>query len=96
MEYSCLNWVYVHEVTLGIIIIIVAVIVIIIIIIIIIIVSTQALGHTQPPIQWVPGAISLGIKRPGHEADHSPPFSAEVRNDGAIPILPNTPSWSSA
>jgi hypothetical protein len=25
----------------------------------------------QPPIQWVPGAISLGVKRPGRETDHS-------------------------
>jgi hypothetical protein len=32
----------------------------------------------QPPIQWVPGALSLGVKRPGLEADHSPPSSAEV------------------
>jgi hypothetical protein len=32
----------------------------------------------QPPIQWVPGDLSLGVKRPGREADHSPPSSAEV------------------
>jgi hypothetical protein len=37
-------------------------------------------GPTQPPIQWVPGALSLEVKRQGHEADHSPPFSAEVKN----------------
>jgi hypothetical protein len=37
-----------------------------------------ALGPTQPPIQWAPGAFSLGVKRPGREADHSPPSSAEV------------------
>jgi hypothetical protein len=37
-------------------------------------------GLTQPPIQWVPGALSLGVKRPGREADHSPPSSAEVKN----------------
>jgi hypothetical protein len=36
-----------------------------------------ALGPTQPPIQWVPGALSLGVKQPGREADHSPPSSAE-------------------
>jgi hypothetical protein len=42
--------------------------------------SRQALGPTQPPIQWVPGALSLGVKRPGREADHSPPSSAEVKN----------------
>jgi hypothetical protein len=28
---------------------------------------------------WVPGALSLGLKRPGREADHSPPTSAEVK-----------------
>jgi hypothetical protein len=39
-----------------------------------------ALGPTQPPIQWVPGALSLGVKRPGREADHSLPSSAEVKN----------------
>jgi hypothetical protein len=42
--------------------------------------SRTALGPTQPPIQWVPGALSLGVKRPGREADHSPPTSAEVKN----------------
>jgi hypothetical protein len=26
------------------------------------------------------GAFSLGVKRLGREADHSPPFSAEVKN----------------
>jgi hypothetical protein len=25
-------------------------------------------------------AISLGVKRPGREADHSPPSSAKVKN----------------
>jgi hypothetical protein len=40
----------------------------------------MALGPTQPPIQWVPGALSLGIKRAGCEADHSSPSSAEVKN----------------
>jgi hypothetical protein len=42
--------------------------------------SRTALGPTQTPIQWVPGALSLGLKRPGREADHSPPYSAEVKN----------------
>jgi hypothetical protein len=41
--------------------------------------SRTALGTTQPPIQRVPGALSLGIKRPVREADHSPPSSAEVK-----------------
>jgi hypothetical protein len=41
--------------------------------------SRTALGPTQLPIQWVPVALSLGVKRPGREADHSPPSSAEVK-----------------
>jgi hypothetical protein len=41
--------------------------------------SRTALGPTQPTIQWVPGALSLEIKRLGREADHSPPSSAEVK-----------------
>jgi hypothetical protein len=41
--------------------------------------SRTALGPTQPPIQWVPGALSLGVKRLGREAEHSPPTSAEVK-----------------
>jgi len=41
----------------------------------------MALGHTQPPIQQVPGALSLGVKQLGHEA---------------VPPLPKTPSWHGA
>jgi hypothetical protein len=40
--------------------------------------SRMALGSTQAPNQWVPGALSLGVKRPGREADHSP-STAEVK-----------------
>jgi len=40
----------------------------------------MALGPTQPPIQWVPRALSLMIKLQGREIDHSPPSSAEVNN----------------
>jgi hypothetical protein len=42
--------------------------------------SRQALELTQPPIQCVPEAFSLGVKQPGREADHSPPSSAEGKN----------------
>jgi hypothetical protein len=35
--------------------------------------SRPALGPTQPPIQWERGAVSLGIKRSGCQADHSAP-----------------------
>jgi hypothetical protein len=31
------------------------------------------------PIQWVPWALSPGVKWPGREVDHSPPTSAEVK-----------------
>jgi hypothetical protein len=42
--------------------------------------SRPALGPTQLFIEWVPGALSLGVKWPGREADHSRPSSAEVKN----------------
>jgi len=41
--------------------------------------SRPALRPTQPPVQWVPG-LSGGKVRPGHDADPSPPSSAEVKN----------------
>jgi hypothetical protein len=43
------------------------------------IVSRPALGPTQPPIQWILRALSLGIKQPACEADHSPLSCAEVK-----------------
>jgi hypothetical protein len=48
-----------------------------------------------PHVQWIPETISLGVKRPGHEANYSPPSSAEVKNSGAIPPLPHMSSWHS-
>jgi hypothetical protein len=53
--------------------------------------SRPALGSTQPPIQWVPGALSLGVKRSGREADHSPPTSAEVKK---MWIYTSTPPYA--
>jgi hypothetical protein len=41
--------------------------------------SRPALGSTQPPIQWIPGDLSPGVKRLGREADHSPPANTEVK-----------------
>jgi hypothetical protein len=58
--------------------------------------SRPALGPIQPPIQWVPGAISPEVKRPGREAGHLPPSNAEVKNGGAIPPLPDMSSWRGA
>jgi hypothetical protein len=43
-----------------------------------------ALGHTQPPIQWVLGPLSSVVQWPGHEAGHSSPSSAQDKNGGAI------------
>jgi hypothetical protein len=42
--------------------------------------SRPALGPTQPPIRRLRGLFPPGVKRPGREADHFPPFSAEVKN----------------
>jgi hypothetical protein len=59
--------------------------------------SRTVLGPTQPPVQWVPGALSLGVMRPGLEADHSPPFSAEVKEWVELYFhSSNTPSWRGA
>jgi hypothetical protein len=43
-------------------------------------VSRLAQGPTQPPIQWIRGAVSLGVKQSGHEAGHSPLSSAKFKN----------------
>jgi hypothetical protein len=40
--------------------------------------SRPAPGSTQPPVQWVPG-LSRGLRRPGRDADYTPPSSAEVK-----------------
>jgi hypothetical protein len=55
------------------------------------------MGHTKPPIQWVPGALSLGVKWPGREVDHSPPSKAKVKECVELYLhSPNTPSWRGA
>jgi hypothetical protein len=52
---------------------------------------------TQPPIQWVPVVLSLRVKRPGREADHSPASSAEVKECVGLYLhSPNTPPWCGA
>jgi hypothetical protein len=61
-------------------------------------VSRQVLGPTEPLIQWISAALSLGGKRPGREADHSPQSNAEVkRMHGCILPLPQyvPMSWCS-
>jgi hypothetical protein len=39
----------------------------------------QGLGPIQPPIKWVLGALTPGVKWTGHEANHSPSSSAKVK-----------------
>jgi hypothetical protein len=57
----------------------------------------MALWSTQPPIQRVQGALSLGVIRPGRESDHSPPFSAEFKECVELYLhSPNTPAWRGA
>jgi hypothetical protein len=58
--------------------------------------SRTSLGATQPLIQWVPGVLTLEVKRPGHEADHSPPSSAEVKECVELYLHPHTSSWRGA
>jgi hypothetical protein len=38
-------------------------------------------GFTQHPIQWLPGALSLGVKRPGRAAD------LHLVNGKVIPVI---------
>jgi hypothetical protein len=53
--------------------------------------SRPILGSTQPPIQLVPGVLSPGVKRPGREADRSPPTSDEVNK---MWIYTSTPTYT--
>jgi hypothetical protein len=56
--------------------------------------SRTALGPAQPSIQWVVETLSLGVKRPGREADPSPPSSAKDKECVELYLhSPNTPSW---
>jgi hypothetical protein len=52
--------------------------------------SIPVLGPTLAHIQWVIGALSLGVKLPGREADHSPPFIADVNNAWNYTLLPQS------
>jgi hypothetical protein len=53
--------------------------------------SRPALAPIQPPIQWVPGVLSPGVKRSGSEADRSLPTSAEVKKTW---IYTSTPPYA--
>jgi hypothetical protein len=51
-------------------------------------VSVTALEPTQPPIQWVPGALSLGVKRPVREADHHLHLVPRSKNEWSYTSTP--------
>jgi hypothetical protein len=51
--------------------------------------------YGPPRGQWVPGAISTGLKRPVREVYQSP-SSAEVLNGGGIPTFSDMSSWHGA
>jgi hypothetical protein len=55
--------------------------------------SILTLEPIQPPIQWVRGALSQGVKRPGCEPGLSLPSSAEVKTDVVVSPLPHSTSW---
>jgi hypothetical protein len=57
--------------------------------------SRPALGPAQPPIQWVPGVLSTGVKRGrGVTLTTHPPSSAEVKYEQELYLLsPHVPPW---
>jgi hypothetical protein len=54
-------------------------------------VQTGSAPPPQPPVQWV-----QEVKRPGSEADHSPPPSAEVKNAWPSTSTTNRSLWRGA
>jgi len=55
--------------------------------------SRLALGSTQAPIQQVPVGVFLVVKQTGHEADHTSPSNAEVKNAWSYTSIPPLSSW---
>jgi len=50
-------------------------------------------SSTTLPIKCVAVAHSPGVKRPGREADHSPPSTSEIKNTWSYTSTPHTNSW---
>jgi hypothetical protein len=49
----------------------------------------RVLGPTQHTIQWVPGALSVGVRRSGRKTDDSLLSSAEVKNTWSYTSTPS-------
>jgi hypothetical protein len=58
--------------------------------------SRPALGSTQPPIQWVPGALSRGSIGRGVKLTTHLQLVPRSSKCESINPLPHTPSWRSA
>jgi hypothetical protein len=56
----------------------------------------QALLEIKRESDFVSFALSVGVKRPGREADHSSPSSAEVKECVELYFHSNTPLWRGA
>jgi hypothetical protein len=52
-----------------------------------------ALGLNHPSTEWVLRVVSPGVKGLGHESNHSPPFTAKIKNSGVVTPLLHTFSW---
>jgi hypothetical protein len=57
-------------------------------------VSRLTVVFTEYRIKGVQWDFSPGVKRPGREANNSPPSSADVKNNGVIPALPHMSSYA--
>jgi hypothetical protein len=53
-------------------------------------------GAHQPSMQWVPEALSPGVKVPGHESNYLPSNYVEVKKTRSVHPLPHTTPWRSA
>jgi hypothetical protein len=51
-------------------------------------VQTGSGAHAQPPIQLVPAALSLWVKRQRRDADPSPPSNTQVKNEWSYTSTP--------
>lgn len=53
----------------------------------------MARGPKQTLIQFLQEVLFMAVKRPAREAEHSPPLTAELNNDGIIRPLPYINPW---